>query len=210
MSKIQEIVALANLYKEGGLCLAGKDLSTKKWIRPVSNSHGGALLKSAYSHISPLNIISMNLSQHIPLAEQPENFLISETKTNIHGSFPRPALDNLIDSPSSIWMYGSRQDRVTPEEISSHQATHQSLCLIKVEKLKVIVESNFNGSSKLVGEFQYNGISYRLSITDPLYCHYKNNSIGFFKIEANKYLCLSLGVFFASTGHHYKLIAAIL
>ncbi len=151
MSKIQEIVVLANSYKEGGLCLAGKDLSTKKWIRPVSNSHGGALLKSAYSHISPLNIISMNLSQHIPLAEQPENFLISETKTNIHGSFPRPALDNLIDSPSSIWMYGSRQDRVTPEEISSYQATHQSLYLIKVEKLKVIVESNFNGSSKLVG-----------------------------------------------------------
>lgn len=210
MSKVQEMVVLANSYKEGGLCLAGKDLTTKKWIRPVSNSNGGSLSKLAYSNITPLNIVSMDLSQHVPLVEQPENFLISDSKTYIQGNFPRLALENLIDTPSNLWMYGSKKDRVTPQEILSNQAIHQSLYLIKVEKLKIIVESNFCGGTKLVGEFHYNDVSYRLSITDLSYCHYKNNPIGFFKIETNQYLCLSLGAFFVPTGHHYKLIAAIL
>ena len=210
MGHIQQMIVLANSYKEGGLCVAGKNLVTRKWIRPVNDSHGGSLPKSTYGNIKLLNIITQNLTQHVPLIEQPENFLVSHSTVNISGNCPRSELNNLTDHPKDLWMYGSKLDRVTPQEIYLNQSNHQSLYLINIKALKIIVEGNYCGNSKLVGEFYYNGVQYKFSITDPEYCKYKNNPIGFTKIETNKYLCLSLGAFFEATGHHYKLIAAIL
>ncbi len=38
-----QIVCLANSYKRGGRCIAGIDLNTRQWVRPMGDGHEGAI-----------------------------------------------------------------------------------------------------------------------------------------------------------------------
>lgn len=210
MKNTKQILVLANSYKEGGLCLAGKDLITKEWIRPVSNEEGNCISKK-YSHITPLDTITIDIKKYSPLKEQPENYILNSIEYINSVSFKNNSfLDEFVDNPKSLWCYGDRQDRESHKNITNNSYNHQSLYLIKVDRLTITVVPNYNGYKKLIGEFYYNKLNYKFSITDRAYCQYKNHDVGFTMIKKNKYLCISLGALFEATGHHYKLIAAIL
>ncbi|HPO17440.1 MAG TPA: hypothetical protein PLI09_28665, partial [Candidatus Hydrogenedentes bacterium] len=87
-----------------------------------------------------------------------------------------------------------------------------SLYLISVERLRLLVgrkAPNFPDSKRAVlGEFQYQSITYRMDITDPVIERsYLSREDGPYEIQ-NPVLCVSLGEFYQ--GYFYKLIAAIL
>lgn len=219
MSYSREIVILANSAKKGGYCVAGKDIRTGEWIRPVSTMDGGSLSKEmitleapTFSYMGkPLHKVVVGFETHAPLPNQPENHLIDSNSWKPNYKMNRLLLDTLVDTPEHLWMYSRKQDRVD-YRLFEHGliADHQSLYLIKVESITYNVVLNSQGEQRLKGTFIYNALEYTFSVTDPAYCKYKNGPLGHTFIETDKYLCLSLGEKFEATSECYKLIAAVI
>ncbi len=218
MSAVHEVVILANSIKQGNRCVAGKNIRTKEWIRPVSTEEGGALsnqqarISNKYGTygVKPLQKAYIEFSLEVPLASQPENLLIANNKPwEQHFKLNRGQLYHYADTPEHIWDYGYAQDRVGSEYFQSENSNdHQSLYLIKVSSITFKVVPGSQGYKKLVGSFEYNQKQYTFSVTDPEYCCYKNNELGYMHTEHDKFLCLSLTDEFH--GFSYKLIASIL
>lgn len=215
------LVILANSVKHHLHCVAGKDINTKEWIRPVSSDTGEALTteqssytnKSSNWRVQPLDKIAMELSQHVPLVQQPENYLISQKKWASNFKINRGDLAQYVDTPQNIWLdTRTNTNRVTTSLVTSKKiAIAQSLYLIKIDLLSLKVSSEhekFVGEKrKLRGSFVYNLVQYEdLTITDPkIWSEYK--SLGMYELK-DVYLCLSLGEEFH--GYYYKIIAAII
>jgi hypothetical protein len=216
MSLTREIIILANSAKKGGHCVAGKDIKTGEWIRPVSTVSGGELSRKqismgSFSHASSLDKTIINFKSHVPLPNQPENHLIDLSAWRENGKFDRAGLDHYLDTPEHIWMYGNKSDCVDGNIFESGLvANHQSLYLIRVKSIKYSVVQNYSGQQRIKGTFTYREVSYTFSVTDLAYCKYKNGPLGHTFIEYDKYLCLSLGEKFEVTGYCYKLIASVL
>ena len=219
MSYSREIVILANSAKKGGFCVAGKDIRTGEWIRPVATIGGGELSKSqitlstnTFSYTGkPLHKVVIGFETHAPLPNQPENHLIDNSAWKPAFKMDRSQLDSLLDTPEDIWMYSRKQDRVDAKLFEYGLIeNHQSLYLIKVDSITYDVVLNGGGYQRLKGTFAYNGREYTFNVTDPSYCKYKNGPLGHSFVENDKYLCLSLGEKFEATGDCFKLIAAVI
>jgi hypothetical protein len=197
------IVILANSVKHGNHCVAGKCTMTKSWIRPVSDISGAELTndQSKYKNphgeftVKPKQKIEMLFSQHAPLLNQPENYLISNVKWEQRFRIEDNELEEYLDHPTSLWGVG---DRVQYEDIENGNTTiEQSLYLVKVEDLRLSKPNNHRRA-----EFSYNGMQYSLAATDPNFDKFLNEECGFQGI-----LCISLGENFR--GSCYKLVATI-
>lgn len=219
MSSTREIIILANSAKKGGHCVAGKDIKTGEWIRPVSSVNGGELTReqatlrsNSYSWVAKtLNKVVINFDCHAPLSNQPENYLIDSSAWKANYRIDRTILDSFLDTPEHLWMYSPKQDRVNARLFEQGLVpNHQSLYLIKVESIAYNVILNVSGQQRVKGTFEYNGMEYTFSVTDPAYCRYKNGPLGHSFTEYDKYLCLSLGEKFEATGDCFKLIASVL
>lgn len=217
------IVVFANSVKHHAHCVAGKDIVTKEWIRPVSDEHGEALTheQSSYENngkvwrVKPLDKISIEFDTHVPLLQQPENYLITgqlwETKYIIN----HQEISEYLDHPEDIWLDNStRSDRVAVSCVQNSQISiSQSLYLIRPESfiLHVVEYENEQGEIKkrARGSFIYNGDSYeKLTITDPKIWR-EMNDLNFGDYPRNDiYLCVSLGEEFGN--YFYKIIAAVI
>lgn len=219
MSSTREIIILANSAKKGGHCVAGKDIKTGEWIRPVSSVGGGELSREQVTLVSSnyawtaktLNKVIISFDSHVPQSNQPENYLIDSSSWKPNFKFNRENLDQYLDTPEHLWMYGRKKDRVDAR-LFEHGLipNHQSLYLIKVESIRYEVILNSTGHQRIKGTFEYNGTEYTFNVTDPAYCQHKNGPLGHSFIEYNKYLCLSLGEKFEATGECFKLVAAVM
>jgi len=80
----------------------------------------------------------------------------------------------------------------------------QSLYLIKVDNILIYWKdrSNLGQNPQRRGIFEYNHVTYDLSLTDPNFREFEEQDL------ENKFLCVSLGEKF--NGYCYKLIASIL
>lgn len=216
MSTSHKIVVLANSIKQGDFCVAGKDCSTSEWVRPVSTMRGGALdrgqarIKNTYGtfNVKPLQIVQIDFKSHAPLPTQPENHLVSGRIWQQHFKVDRQSLEKYLDDPDHLWNYGDRNNRVASYRVQNNDNHTNSLYLIKTDRIVFRVTSGYSGNKKIVGAFEYNGVDYEFSVTDPEYCQYKSKPLGYTFTEKEKYLCLSLTDDYR--GHCYKLIAAVL
>ena len=97
------IVCLANSYKEQGRCLAGIDIDTKKWVRPVSESVGGTLPTATVEEIQLLDILELPLGAQGPDEGcQPENRLITGPWKKNDKMKPEELLDYCEDSQTIL------------------------------------------------------------------------------------------------------------
>ncbi|RKZ74928.1 MAG: hypothetical protein DRR19_29710 [Candidatus Parabeggiatoa sp. nov. 1] len=238
MTFYKTIVCLANSRKEGGCCIAGKEIvnnqSTHNWIRPVSNSETGGLSKKAiilYSGKLPkwlsfiitlfmkrkpqprvLDVITIPLVQHQPHAYQSENYLIDTRQRWVkQQAMLATQLSPLCDSVSSLWINGYHSSNGFNDRIPLEIVKSQintSLLLIKPNNVYILVEREFR-KVKIRAEFSFNHQQYRLAITDPKVEYtYRIKSEGEYPIQNNVYFCISLGEPF--NGYCYKLVAAII
>jgi len=216
------LVILANSVKHHLHCVAGKDINTKEWIRPVGSDTGEALTteQSSYMNkgstwkVKPLDKIAMEFEKHVPLTQQPENYLISKEKWTSNFKIERNDLTQYIDTPENIWLDTStNSNRVTLSLVASKKVViTQSLYLIKMDVLNLQVSTEVVDGiekHKLRGSFTYNKVKYEdLTITDPkIWSEYKEKPLGKYELK-DVYLCLSLGEEFH--GFYYKIIAAII
>jgi hypothetical protein len=199
-----EMVVLANSVKHGAHCVAGKDINTKQWLRPVGDKSGCALsyeqvmCTNPYGKypVKPMQKIKMHLGEHVPIVNQPENFQVCDSNWTQHYKLAETELENYLDSPKDLWGEG---DRVGFNQILSGKINiYNSLCLVKVDELKL-----FNcGEGKRRCSFSYNRIQYDLAATDPMFDRLFNSTAVLKGI-----ICVSLGEEFH--GYCYKLVASI-
>lgn len=203
------IVIFANSVKNGKNCVAGKVVNSHKWIRPVSNKNGSALSdqQCLYGNpqkrlkVKPLQKIEMNLSQHVPLINQPENHLILDQIWQQRSKIEENEISNYLDTPESLWGKGNKVIYAQIENRTIDIA--QSLYLIQASNLKL---SKIDGKRRAT--FSYAGINYDFPVTDP------NFDKQLVESKNQQILCVSLGERYKpKDGNNYscyKIVATIL
>lgn len=200
----KNIVVLANSVKHHEHCVAGKCLTTKEWIRPVSDSYGAELTSAQAScrnphglfGVKPKQKITIGLSQHSPLVNQPENYVVDDSEWLQNYKIDDNQLLNYLDTPSDLW---GPDDRVSYAQIVNGSIPiSQSLYLVQVDDLRLYVRD----SIKRRASFSYNGNNYDLAVTDPRFDEIVSEGKG-----TNNILCISLGEVFAD--NCFKLVATV-
>ena len=121
------IVVLADSWKKGGKCLAGKELhmdgnrivSVGQWIRPISAAHivtpgkseGGQVTdlemrQALVRQFGPrmLEVIDMGFSGPCATTEQPENWTLDlSVRWTSRGTLKWEHIDMLVDQPDELW-----------------------------------------------------------------------------------------------------------
>lgn len=208
MTITKDILILAKSGKHGNFCIAGKEIRTGNWIRPISdnNETNGAITEDqarltfdgatcAPWKCKTLRKVRINFSQYAPNDYQPENYQINNTQW-IQLYTEDVDLNNYLDAPSDIW--GSNNVLTHQEAIDANS----SLYLLRVNDIRFYIQPN-GTRTRIRATFRYNGYQYDFPVTgsgapNPNECP-RNYSSGIF--------CISLGELYH--GLHYKLIAAV-
>jgi len=205
------IVIFAKSIKHGKYCVAGKDISSKEWIRVVSSTQGAELSseqtkctnptqqsngKNPY-HSKLLYKIEIEFLYHSPLSNQPENYVVSNNVWQHKYAIQPSEIKSYLDTPESLW---GDEDKVEFSQIQNGNVNiSQSLYLIEVSELKLFK----NDHDKRRASFSYQGIEYELPVTDPNFDSILQEGA----LNLKNILCVSLGEEF--NGFCYKIIAAI-
>lgn len=208
MKKI--LLILANSVKHHKHCIAGKDIETKQWIRPVDNDSGKELSYCQIKYhkngsdkkIKPLDIVKIRFLKACPLLHQPENMVIANEKwENVEPQKLKIIPVEYLDSPKDLW--GNSEPSISCNLIEQGKLEiTQSLYLIKVENLNLYI-NKFDGRRKRRSAFRYNNQNYDLAVTDPNFDRFYDKKTS----PTQCILCISLGENF--NRYHYKLIAGI-
>ena len=215
------IICLANSRKIAGRCVAGKEIAGGKigdWIRPVSGRQAGELSEEERRFQNGqdpklLDVINIPMIEPRPHGFQTENHLIDDAdhwtkEREASWDDLRAALDPVAGPlwDSFLSSYSGLHDRV--EEAAANKLGG-SLRLIEVTDLKiaVAVEGAEFRKRKVRGHFTFNGVQYRLAVTDPATeRRYLAGEDGEFEV-GHAILCVSLGEPYG--GYAYKLIAGV-
>lgn len=193
ITMVKTIVCFANSRKIGRRCFAGKDITTKEWIRPVSLRDEGTIDVSEEcmrreeclhcNHNYPcvpiipavLDIVKIEFDRHVAESHQIENYLISPCKWKKVGVLEPSSIDSFLEpSLSDLWIDGYDSWNRKNDRFPSAQAysIEGSLRLIKVDKFmaRISTEETLDGNVKRKkdGIFTYNNIKYIIPITDPV------------------------------------------
>ncbi len=197
MNMEKTIVVFANSVKKHNHCVAGKDIETGEWIRPVSILQERELTSeqctcdNSQESVKLLQKVKIYLAKHNRLENQPENYLISDNKWNLLGYINMEDVGKYIDQPNNLWIDGQNtNDKVAFDLIEKKVLKiSQSLYLIAVDKIHIYWKdrSQWDKKPQRRGKFIYNNIEYDLAITDPVFTNYEEQDL------LNKYLCISLG-----------------
>ncbi len=201
-----KIVALAKSWRNGGICFAGKDVSTGEWIRPVTRA--GAIPKTITQHIKLLDVVEINITERCPNLHQQENYNFSGDEWHKVEKYNKAQLNTFLDNPLNIWDHSGKMgaDRVLLSDIKKFKISN-SLLLVSTTYAKIY----FNNYDKMCCEFVYNSITYNLRITDEE----ANQKLLNGQVLADPYLCISLagaGWVNQYTGREecFKLIAGVI
>lgn len=220
----KRIVCLANSWKKGGRCIAGKELlkdgRPSVWVRPVSDRESEAVDQSERqyrdgSEPAVLDVVDVPLLEARPRGHQQENWLLNpEYYWTREKRVTVGDLHRLVDPVEHLWIYGSESRNGLNNRVSGTdvRCLAESLCLIEINDLVLDVYDESNSFSNAVrrriyGGFRHGGTEYCLSVTDPV-CEREYTSIGYHEI-GKCFLTISLGEEFKD-GFCYKLIAAVI
>src|SRR5208282_4944915 len=180
-------LCLAVSRKLGGNCIAGIDIDSGKWIRPVCAYGSGELgdrditVKYTGSQsprlMKPLDVVHLHLDKYVGNSGQPANWILN-LKSNI---LPHIVLGQAINNPSHVArirnlaeaaslfsdLFGNTADRISHREIQKDPLSH-SLCVIRPNNLTWARTTDFNNRPRIEGQFDFGGrnIRYCLSLTD--------------------------------------------
>lgn len=210
----REIIIFANSLKHKQRCVAGKCITTKEWIRPVSTYNGDAInvedtfvLNIRKNQKWPLKLLQraeITFSQAAPLINhQPENLVVSNHPWIDKYKIEKNEIIEYLDFPSDLWGIGNSvgyQDK----NKGCVQQILSSLYLIRVSNLKLYT-NNFNEKKRPRASFSYNSINYDLAVT----CLAFNDYIKTCSNYDSAILCISLGEPYSVDNRCYKLVASI-
>jgi len=215
------IVCLAKSVKHGGYCIAGKEIDSGQWIRPISHREDEEIRIedcACEGNEQPrvMDVISVPILEPRPGSYQRENCLIdSGARWSKKGKMTWDDVVKFVDKIGGpLWLNGFSSyyginDRVPEANTSSHES---SLVLIRPTNLYICVETEGeefgNPRRKTRAEFGYDGHQYKIAVTDPVIKDRFWSMPGKHLMGSDDLLCVSLGEI--HDGYAYKLAAAVI
>lgn len=215
-----EIVLLANSRKLSHRCLAGIDISTGKWVRPVS-AFADKIVTWDMRNIDGeepdlLDVLNIPLSSEETDDEsQPENRLVDGIDkwgrlvsdaykwTRVGRVTPREVMKYL--EKQSPLFYNKSYYVTSGKILRTPREYRKSLMLIECADLKSYQTTNIKGEPRARAEFSFDGAQYNLPVTDY---KWEQNVINGQPMPEKCLLTVSIGGKFG--WQHYKLAAGVI
>ncbi|MVO84327.1 hypothetical protein GPA10_05950 [Streptomyces sp. p1417] len=219
METTKRLVCLANSRKHHGRCVAGIDMASNTWVRPISDRTGHEVAEHERRYgngAEPrvLDVIEMRLVERRRSGFQRENWLIDSTaRWKRAGRVAWDDLRHLEQRPQRLWINnGDSTKRGLNDRVSVAQADGltDSLKLIRVDSVTIAVAPAYDPSKRFEvrAEFRYSGFAYILKMTDCVYEEkFKGKGVGRYRL-GESFLTVSLGEEWC--GYYYKMVAAII
>ena len=221
--EIKRIVCLAKSNREGGFCVAGKELNRGRvghWIRPIGAGLDEAVNPSICQYVDGTelvlrDVVEVSLRRHTPSGHQQENWMLDESRAwRKVGELNRKYVGNMVDADyTTLWGVGcsssaGRNDCVETSDVNEFS---DSLRLVHVEELAVIVRdypSESGTRRRVQGRFRFGRSEYAMWIKDAGCESFYANAEPVETTFRNRYLAISLAKDYE--GRCYKLIAGII
>lgn len=209
----KEIVILAKSNKRDMYCIAGIDIETGEWIRPISSNETleGAvppkdIKYSDSEEVEILDVVGITFKEHRPINGQPENYLYDSSQP--WSFIRRMSLAELLqvrDYDNVDFIFYNQDKEVRPEEIVENGP---SLLILKVSNAR-IYNKTFNGRTQVQLMFTYRGREYSFfKISDRgIKSEYIEYDDGFHSSWNELTVVFSLTGCFHHTNKHYKMVA---
>ena len=209
-----ELLVLANSAKRSpgspkpsGRCIAGVDIKTGQWIRPVPDTAGSQIQNESTKFndefIRPGDLIRLELRSPVPQIHHPENYLFNESEIEF---LERNCIEKYspllakISSTPNILLENS-EDHIL-HSIVKEGKLHQSLGLVKATEINFYDYYNTYGKKKYRVEFKANNLEWNIANTDD-----KGRWSGSY---SEGLICISLAEFLPEMAAHYKLAAGFI
>jgi hypothetical protein len=216
------LICLANSTKLGGHCVAGLRVDGKGWIRPVSELPEGELSTRQCTcasgvEVAPLDLIDIEVSRHIPLVNQSENWVVTNTPWTLV-SRPAPATlaasvrKALVSVPPLL---ECNADRRSIHDFPSNRSA-ASLALVVPPHPTWQVTTSARNKMQVRCVFDLGSTSYNLVVTDPVWKQrfrtltfgvHQGSAVGL-GVADRLLLCISTGEPYR--GYCYLLVAAVI
>jgi hypothetical protein len=226
-------LCLAVSRRDGGNCIAGIDLDSGQWIRPINSKSSGAFSDDELivlepgtgrrRFLAPLDVLLLELKKFAPTHAQPENWEITapsyESPYSVLMRFDQRAcvdkLQTYLDGADRLLQ--TNGDSVRESDVKIRPLSH-SLSLIRPCELNwKVVESRYAGRFQVRADFRLGQSPYSLVVTDPNW-EAKIRKIGLGRFPHSKvsgqtsdevFLTISLAAV-PLHGYHYKLVAGVM
>jgi hypothetical protein len=227
-------LCLAVSRRDGGNCIAGVDIDSGEWIRPINaRTHGafGDFDIFVGDGITPdrrilklLDVLQLHLDRYVGNSVQPENWEIApgsyEDAYMILRRFDDPKDKELLiarldrDGP----LLHSCSNRIATDDPLLKRGLSHSLSIIRPEKLhwKVAPHPTYANKLRIEADFCFDDDQYCISVTDPIWearckrCgrgrHQHSTVAG--NADGEIFLTVSLAEV-PLHGFHYKLVAGV-
>ena len=229
----QDIVILANSRRHDGHCIAGKDIATGEWIRPINILGRGQeridqaafldgdfqLLGLDVSGPHILDCVRIGIGNDCALYYQPENKFIDGNPWEKLGRISSHRISELIDTAEHCFLrdtdthhaYIPANDLVTTPPTMSLNFLHLTR---RSNNIEIIHTTNMRNKPQQRMRFDYGSKKYNLAITDYRYENLVAQSANDDdKIFDDFYMTLGLGEKFTPRNTnlelHYRFIVGI-
>jgi hypothetical protein len=209
------IVCLANSRKLGDRCVAGIDVDSGEWIRPVGSGSHGAVTRDEQelddgSLPSVLDLISVPLGRAAPQEGQPENWHLGPGRWKKVGELDEGEARKLLEQLATDEpVFGTNARSVSVAAVEAGEVTN-SLAVVRAVSLSWVKSSKYGGGTQVRCEFLHAGTRHDLPVTDLAWLkHFAGDPVGEYgHVDSEEvFLVISLGE--PMNDEHWKLVAGV-
>ncbi len=160
------IVILAKSAKYSDYCVAGIELATNKWIRPISRNEEtqdavpvAALTYADNTEAQILDIVQIDFEDtRVENEIQPENYFFAADTWQKFGRWTLADFEKFCGFDSTDFIFYDTSRRIEPSNLNLVKR-RKSLMILPIENISV--KTNLlDGQIKFRADFNYNGVRY--------------------------------------------------
>ncbi len=217
MAKEIEFLCLANSRREGGRCIAGIDLKSGRWIRPVkSDGSPFDIAEISFKNgTSPkvLDKIKIRVLKPNESYYHPEDYIVDQRfRWENIGYCRRNDISKYVDM-AAPYLFKDSNDRLLACDLEK-QPLSRSLVLVRLNSVTFRKKWGLNNRPQIRALFQYRKDEYNLVVTDDSWEKKFLTPGGPFwnfddyPFNDTFYLTIGMGEKFGN--YHYKLVVAVI
>lgn len=163
---MKELCILTKSLKDKGYCVVGADTTSGELYRLVSDEDGTAIPKEVLDSkgIETLDVIRVNLTKHVPVNCQTENWLFDENSIVKFGSLGLNEVLRLHQANNNDVIFENSKTELTMDEAGKLK---HSVEIAEVSNIKLDTSMKGDGRNHHKLQFKYRGNDYALALTDP-------------------------------------------
>jgi hypothetical protein len=180
-------MCLAVSRREGGNCIAGIDIDSGKWIRPVNAKTHGALgdheivVKDGGTQklriLKPLDVLQLRLDKYAGDKVQPENWELAPASSaeaftvlrRFDGREDAVILTSYLDQGGPL--LHTYSNRISADDPLLMRRLRHSLSIIRPQQLHWKIEPHaiYRNKLRIEADFRFDEYPYCLVLTDPIW-----------------------------------------